>query len=167
MDFSPREGDWWLGMQIFERRRAMASALKNWLMVVLTLVFVLLYGAALLGKLRPLTDLSVVARLEPIIFVIIGYYFGRLPAQQNEETLKEEISRQIQRSDAAQHAKEQALQAREMLDEKVKNVKAVLAPIAPNTPVKGLIEHGTKEGGPANEEAIRHSIATALGILNT
>lgn len=156
-----------VGNAISERGRAMGDALKHWLMVVLTLVFVLLYGAALLGKLRPLTDLSVVARLEPIIFVIIGYYFGRFPAQQNEETLKEEISRQIKRSDAAQYAKEQALQAREILDEKVKNVKAVLASTAPSTSPKGVIERGINAGGPPNEEALRHSVATALGILNT
>jgi len=46
-----------------------------------------------------------IARIEPIIFVIVGYYFGRLPSQQNEKALKEEISRQTQRADAAQHAK--------------------------------------------------------------
>ena len=35
---------------------ASADALKNWIMVVLTLVFVGLYGAALIGWLKPLTD---------------------------------------------------------------------------------------------------------------
>jgi hypothetical protein len=42
-----------------------------------------------------------VLRLEPIIFVIIGYYFGRLPGQQNEKTLKQEIGRQTLRAAAA------------------------------------------------------------------
>ena len=81
-------------------------------MVVLTLIFVALYGAALIGWLKPLAGEKMVLRLEPIIFVIIGYYFGRLPAQQNEKTLKEEIGRQTQKADAAQHVKEQALQTR-------------------------------------------------------
>src|SRR5205085_576978 len=85
-----------------------ANALRNWVMTVLTAVFVLLYGAALLGWLKPLPDERALARLEPILFVIIGYYFGRLPAQQNEQTLKGELSRQTQKADAAQHAKEQA-----------------------------------------------------------
>ena len=102
-------------------------AVKDWVMVFLTLGFVVLYGLALLGKLRPLADASMVTRLEPIIFVIIGYYFGRLPGQQNEQTLKEEISRQTQRADAAQYAKESALQTREALDEKVKNARTALA----------------------------------------
>ena len=96
---------------------ASADALKNWIMVVLTLVFVALYGAALIGWLKPLTDDKMVMRLEPIIFAIIGYYFGRLPGQQNERTLKQEINRQTQRADASQSAKEQALQSNEALEE--------------------------------------------------
>ena len=105
---------------------ASSDTLKNWIMVVLTLVFITLYGAALTGLLKPLTDEKVVLRLEPIIFVIIGYYFGRLPGQQNEKTLQQEINRQTQRNDAAQSAKEQALQANEAMEEKVKNVKVTL-----------------------------------------
>jgi len=46
------------------------DALRNWLMVVLTLIFVALYGAALIGWLKPLADEKMVLRLEPIIFVI-------------------------------------------------------------------------------------------------
>ena len=105
----------------------LSEAIKDWVMVFLTLGFVVLYGLALLGKLRPLADASLVSRLEPIIFVIIGYYFGRLPGQQNEQTLKEEINRQTQRADAAQHAKETAQQSREALEEKVKNARTALS----------------------------------------
>ncbi len=96
-------------------------------MVVLTLIFIALYGAALFGWLRPLTDDKMVMRLEPIIFAIIGYYFGRLPGQQNERTLKSEINRQTQRADASQAAKEQALHTSGSLEEKIKNVNATLA----------------------------------------
>lgn len=59
-------------------------------------------------------------RLEPIIFVVIGYYFGRLPARQHETTLKEEIVRLARKADAALHAKEQLQQERKALEEKVK-----------------------------------------------
>ena len=103
------------------------DALKNWIMVVLTLLFVALYAAALIGWLKPLTDDKMVMRLEPIIFAIIGYYFGRLPGQQNERTLKQEINRQTQRADASQAVKEQAQQMSEALEEKIKNVKATLS----------------------------------------
>jgi ABC-type bacteriocin/lantibiotic exporter with double-glycine peptidase domain len=144
-----------------------ADDLKNWVMVALTLIFVLLYGAALIGWIKPLTDVTLVTRLEPIIFVIIGYYFGRLPAQQNEKTLKEEINRQTQRVDAAQHAKEQVQQAREALEEKVKNVEAVLVTASPGASFKGLVDHHDKVGGPVKEDALRYSVAAAINILNS
>lgn len=109
----------------------LTDAVKGWLMVLLTLAFLVLYGLALLGKLRPLSDASMVTRLEPLIFVIIGYYFGRLPGEENEQTLKDEIGRQTQRADAAQQAKETALQSREALDEKIKNARTALDNGAP------------------------------------
>src|SRR3712207_4544931 len=105
----------------------MSNAVRNWMMIVLTLIFVVFYAAALLGWLRPLSDIAMVTRLEPIIFVIIGYYFGRLPAQQNEQTLKDEIIRQTQKSDASQQAKEKANQECEALEEKIKNAVGVLS----------------------------------------
>jgi hypothetical protein len=105
---------------------SLSEAFKSWVMVLLALVFVALYGFALIGKLRPLADASMVTRLEPLIFVIIGYYFGRLPGEENEQTLKDEIGRQTQRADAAQQAKETALQSREALDEKIKNARTAL-----------------------------------------
>ncbi|HJP92958.1 MAG TPA: hypothetical protein VJ875_13450 [Pyrinomonadaceae bacterium] len=104
-----------------------ADILKEWVMVLLTTAFVSLYGLALAGKLRPLPDPSVVSRLEPVLFVVLGYYFGRLPAQQSEHTLKSEIERQTKRAEAAQQARETALQSRDALDEKVKNALTALA----------------------------------------
>jgi hypothetical protein len=100
--------------------------------------------------------------LEPVIFVIIGYYFGRLPAQQTEKTLKEEINRQTQKADDAQHVKERAQQTREALEEKVKNVRAALAPAASTRDV-------VESAGAADSagEPLRASVATALNILNT
>ncbi len=145
---------------------ATAETLKNWFMVVLTLVFISLYGAALIGWLKPLADEKMVMRLEPIIFVIIGYYFGRLPGQQNEKTLKQEISRQTQRGDAAQSAKEQALQSNEASEEKIKNVKATLSA---EQPVAATIS-GTdvfRSSGPSNEEGQRHLVGAAMRILNS
>jgi len=146
------------------------TALRNWVMTALTVAFVLLYGAALLGWLKPLPDERVVARLEPIIFVIIGYYFGRLPSQQNEQTLKGELGRQTQRADAAQHAKEQAQQTREALEEKVKNAKVTLASLvssATGLTARSLSEKADETSGIAREEALRQSVAAALNILNS
>lgn len=142
------------------------DTLKNWIMVVLTLIFISLYGAALIGWLKPLADEKMVMRLEPIIFVIIGYYFGRLPGQQNERTLKQEINRQTQRADASQSAKEQALQANESLEEKIKNVKATLASeraVASTISGSDLF----RSGGITHEEGLRHVVGAALRILNS
>jgi hypothetical protein len=143
------------------------DALRSWVMVALTLIFVILYGAALIGWLRPLADEKMVTRLEPIIFVIIGYYFGRLPAQQNEKTLKDEINRQTQKADAAQHAKEQAQQSRETLEEKVKNAHSALASASPNGSARGLTQHLDKADGAPRDETLRASMVAALNILNS
>lgn len=144
-----------------------ASYLKNWIMVVLTLIFSLLYAAALLGWIKPLADEKTVAHLEPIIFVIIGYYFGRLPAQQNEQTLKSEVARQTQRADAAQHAKEQMQQVRETLEEKVKNVRVTLASSAAGAAMKEFAGNADDMAAPPQAEALRQRVAMALNILNS
>lgn len=143
------------------------TALRNWVMTALTSIFVLLYGAALVGWLRPLPDERAIARLEPIIFVIIGYYFGRLPAQQNEQTLKGELNRQTQKTDAAQHAKEQAQQAREALEEKIKNVRVTLASSAAGAAAKAFTGNADETAAPNQTDAIRQKLATALNILNS
>lgn len=143
------------------------NALKGWVMIALTLTFVGLYGAALTGWLRPLADEKMVARLEPIIFVIIGYYFGRLPAQQNEQTLKDEIGRQTQKADASQHAKEQAQQTREALEEKIKNAHAALATPSSAATTASLAGHLNKAEGAVKDDPLRHSVSTALKILGS
>jgi hypothetical protein len=142
------------------------ESLKNWIMVVLTLIFISLYGAALIGWLKPLADEKMVLRIEPIIFVIIGYYFGRLPSQQNERTLKQEINRQTQRGDAAQSAKEQALQLNEALEEKIKNVKAALGSEHGGT-LTTSGSHLFAAGSRSHEETSRPVVGAALRILNS
>ncbi|HEY0426523.1 MAG TPA: hypothetical protein VGC76_01830 [Pyrinomonadaceae bacterium] len=107
-------------------RKSITEILKDSMMVILTLIFVLLYAAAFMGKFDPLKDNTMLLRLEPIIFILIGYYFGRLPSRQNEHFLKDEITRQTQKTDAAQYAKEQAQLEREMLEEKIKNARTAL-----------------------------------------
>ena len=141
---------------------AVANVLRESVTVLLTLVFVVLYGLALVGKLRPLPDLSIISRLEPVLFVVLGYCFGRLPAQQSEHTLKHEIERQSKRADAAQQARETALQSREALDEKVKNARTALAS-GPN--------FADKRAEPANSASIdmnQHgSVVAAFSILSS
>ena len=136
-------------------------------MVIPTLIFVVLYAGALLGWLKPLSDVTLVTRLEPIIFTIIGYYFGRLPAQQNEQTLKEEITRQTAKADAAQNLREQMRQEREALEEKLKNVQTILqaADSGRSSAVRG--EKPSAAGSENDLEILRHSLKTAVSVLNS
>lgn len=154
-------------METAESGNDLANSLRSWVMVALTLIFILLYASALIGWLKPLADEKMIIRLEPIIFIIIGYYFGRLPSQQNENTLKGEINRQTQRADAAQHAKEQAQQASEALEEKVKNAKATLTSAAPGVAAKGFAEGLDKAGMPIKEDVLRQSVVAALSVLDS
>ncbi len=131
-------------------------------MVALTLIFVVLYAAALFGLIKPLADISVVTRLEPIIFVIIGYYFGRLPAQANENTLKNEIIRQTQKTDAAQQIKEKTAQEREVLEEKIRNTQIALTPHLPHSLTKSATPATDEKSGVANQ-----LVETALKILGS
>lgn len=144
------------------RERSPGARFRIGGMMTLTLIFVLLYGVALLGWVKPVTDDKLVSHLEPIIFVILGYYFGRLPADQNENTLKDEINRQAQRADAAQHAKEQAQQARESLEEKMKNVKAAI-----ETNLSRIAENSDRAGGSGKDDNLRQSVAAAMSILKS
>ena len=145
--------------------QSISDLLKGWVMVGLTLVFISLYVAALFGWIEPLKDTSILTRLEPIIFVIIGYYFGRLPAQSNENTLKNEINRQSQRADASQQIKEKAQQGREVLEEKIRNVRVTLTEQKTggmSVRAKGIVDStGTAEGGKGQ------AVETALKILDS
>jgi hypothetical protein len=140
---------------------------KNWIMTVLTLIFVLFYTTALLGWLKPLSDMAVVTRLEPILFIIIGYYFASLPAQKTQAVMKDEIIHQAKKADAAQHSREQAQQEREILEEKLKNVRTVLMSVAGKRSSKTLIGSSLKTEAEENSESLRYSINTATDILNS
>jgi hypothetical protein len=150
-----------------------ANEVRGWMMVLLTLIFISLYGVALFGGFKYLMDDRMVSHLEPIIFIVIGYFFGRLPARQNEKTLKEEIGRQTMRAEAAQQAKEQIQQSREAVEEKIKNVRAILASSA--TKASSATEHPTKgsanpldnSGGAFRSESLRQTVDAALSILDS
>jgi hypothetical protein len=138
--------------------------IRSWVMVALTLIFIFLYALALTGWLKPLADERMVARLEPVIFVIIGYYFGRLPAQATEHTLKGEIDRQTKKADAAQNAKEQAQRTTETVEERLKNARVTLAAMPPSAGRRAHAESASL--GSSADDSLRHSVDIALSILN-
>jgi hypothetical protein len=110
-------------------KKSLSEAVRNSLMVILTLIFVFLYAAAFAGKLDPLKDNSMVLRFEPILFLLMGYYFGRFPARQDERVMKNEIERQAKQIDAAQFVKEKVQKDCKLLEERIENAKTVLRAI--------------------------------------
>ncbi|HEV7642776.1 MAG TPA: hypothetical protein VGO50_02435 [Pyrinomonadaceae bacterium] len=107
---------------------AMADSLKSWVMISLTLIFVLLYAAAFIFPTH-FESTTAIKELQPIIFVIIGYYFGRLPAQQTEDSLNREIDRQATKTDAAISAKGIALKNEASMEKKMEDAKTVLSSV--------------------------------------
>jgi hypothetical protein len=142
------------------------GGLRGWMMICITLIFVSLYAAALFGWLRPLSDVTMITRLEPIIFVIAGYYFGRLPGQSVERALKEEIIRQSKKTDAMQHAKELAEKERDTIEEKAKN-----ASLALGVTRRGLNESSHSRGDRTNPQTANgtcnESVQIAAKILDS
>lgn len=104
----------------------LAQVIKDSFFLILALVFIALYAAAFAGKLDPLKDNTMLMRIEPLILILIGYYLGRHPSRQCEETLRAEITRQHHIAQAAQIAKESLQTERDRLEEKIENVRTAI-----------------------------------------
>ena len=150
-----------------EDKETMIGGLRGWVMIWLTLIFVTLYAAALFGWLRPLSDVTMITRLEPIIFVIAGYYFGRLPGQSIERALKEEIVRWSKRTDAIQHAKELAEKERDAIEERAKNARIALSAYEVDLSKGGAMEKLGIDTRPAYIPVPKESVRIAVKILDS
>ncbi len=102
---------------------------KTTVIVLLTTVFVGLYVAAMFGWTSWKPDGAAIPLLQPVVYVIIGYYFGRIPAEATERTLRKEVETNAEKATNA--------------DAKVKAVRAVLATpasgpsVGPTAPLTG------------------------------
>lgn len=147
---------------------------QKWIIAGLTAIFVALYAAALFGWIVPLKDDSVVERVEAIVAVIIGYFFGRIPGEKNERTLKDEIRRQTEKTRTAEEGKEQAQDAKSRAEQKkveaeqkVKHTRAALAGIAPDFSPPKLTFDRSEAAPSVNDTSLRHSVAAAIRILDS
>jgi hypothetical protein len=136
-------------------RDEIAQDVKVWLMVLLTLVFVILYILAVTGRILPPSDDKLVLRLEPIMGVIIGYFFGRVPSFTNEKQL-------ARRARDAEARTSPALQAR------LEALRSVLAGDA--RPDESMQSRSHPPGArprvvEGDEAALRHRLTAALKIL--
>lgn len=148
--------------------QSMNDGVRTWMMVILTAVFVLLYVGALFGLISGVDtpeELQTLTRIESIVFVIIGYYFGRLPAQATEKTLKGEIERQSQKADQAEEEKGAAEGEKQALQEKMKNAKAALTASMPDAPTAKLAINLSQ--APPPPDALRQSVIAAVKVLES
>jgi hypothetical protein len=103
---------------------------KSMVIVVLTFVFVGLYIAAMFGRLGVSPDEKSIALLQPVVYVIIGYYFGRMPSEANEKRLQKEAdTKGAQAADATAKVKA----ARAVLTSPAAPRSGPLPPTAPLT----------------------------------
>ena len=152
-----------------DKGQTMQETMRSWVMMVLTFLFVLIYIGALAGLIpSPNTkqDPQTLSRIESIVFVIIGYYFGRLPAQATEQSLKEQVNHQTGKADQAEQDKTAALQDKQGLLEKVKNAKAALSAAMPEAQTEGLSANLSK-ASPTSADALRHSMVAAAKVLES
>lgn len=145
------------------------DGVRTWVIVVLTFIFVALYVAALFGLIHTsaAADQQTVTRLEAIVFVIIGYYFGRVPAQATEKTLKGEIHRQTGKADAAEADKDAAQRTAQALEEKVKNAKAALGSALPQKEMSADGLAVSLGRTTTNTDTLRQSVIAAARVLES
>jgi hypothetical protein len=146
--------------------QTMTDSLRTWVMVVLTVTFLCLYILALFGWITASSDTALLTHIEPIMFVIIGYYFGRMPGQQNEKTLKDEIGRQTEKTDHAQQEKDKVQKHAAALEQKVKGVRAALASAAPGVPLTEFAPTLSRTPDAAPAAALSHAVVAALNVLD-
>ncbi|MGD0334673.1 MAG: hypothetical protein ABSA90_15675 [Xanthobacteraceae bacterium] len=141
--------------------------IKSWIVVILTAIFVACYVAALFGWQATPND-KIVTTLAPIVAVIIGYFFGRMPSEKIENSLTQQAN---QRGVEAQHARE-AQSAAELrgtaLQQKVNDAVHALSGSAPHAPVGDLAITLSGAGPGAPDAAdVRRATVSALKILQS
>jgi len=142
----------------------MNEDIRTWIMVLLTLVFVGLYTLALLGGLSAPTDDKLLLRLEPILFAIIGYYFGREPSVRTENRLSSEVSEERKRRSAAESAeKDQAVKTARA----EQTITSTLDALSSSTPAASTVDLAQmlSSDTSVDDKSTRRAAAAAAKIL--
>jgi hypothetical protein len=119
----------------------MTEKLRSWTMVVLTAVFVFLYAITLLGIISTEgnhVDEALLLRLEPIVFAIIGYFFGRDPSVQTENRLHSDVRDERRRRVDAEESEKRNLVRAERARRTIEAAQAALGAGEPQVSAKGL-----------------------------
>jgi uncharacterized membrane protein YraQ (UPF0718 family) len=140
--------------------------IKSWIVVILTAIFVACYVAALFGWQATPND-KIITALAPIVAVIIGYFFGRMPSEKIENSLTQQVNQKNQEAQQAQQARNAAEVQRTALDQKVHDAVAALSAGAPQAPVGDLVLTLSGGGAGVDPAAVRSATVSALRILQS
>ena len=113
----------------------MSERWRTVMVLSISVLFVLLYVGALLGWAGLAPNKEALGYIQPVVWVIIGYYFGRVPGERNESRLKERADK----SDAAANAARRAASSAQV---RLSAIKARLAAVR-----SALREGATQTGG--------------------
>jgi hypothetical protein len=151
----------------------MEPEVRSWMMAALTAVFVILYVLALVGKL-PDANEDALGHVAPIVAVIIGYYFGRVPAEKHQKDLKEQIEREAtkakeeeKKAAAAKEAQTRETVERRAAEEKIAAARAALSSAESPPDAARAAFPSMRAADAASQDALRHGVAAALKILGS
>lgn len=141
----------------------MSERWRTAMVVSISILFVLLYVGALLGWAGLAPNEQALRYIQPVVWVIIGYYFGRVPGERTESRLKEQADKSEAAADAAQKAAGKAKVRLTATEEKLAAVRNVLR--GPSPPASGM---GVEAAGAPQIAAPAPSpVAAALRILES
>jgi hypothetical protein len=138
--------------------------LKKGTIAVLTLIFVALYVAGIIGVWRgdSAVNSKAITLLQPIVYVIIGYYFGRMPAEKTENALKEQADKKDKEAGAANTEAARS-------STKLQATKSVLEKAVGHTgvaPPSGFAQTLSTTKA-SNEDALKITIVQALNVIDS
>ncbi len=139
---------------------------KSWIVVILTFVFIACYLDGLFGS-QVTPNKDIVNALGPIVAVIIGYYFGRMPSEKVENSLKEQANQKTTEARQAQEERATALEQKSKLSQKVQDAISALSSGAPAAPVNELALTLSVKGADSPDDAVRTASVSALKILQS
>lgn len=130
--------------------------IKRLTIALLTILFVGLYFFAIVAVWvgDSAANSKAIALLQPIVYVIIGYYFGRLPSEKVEKQLKDEAMEKSKQADTAIVSASSAAS-------KLAAVKALLSKSIGSTSDTSLGANNAIDA----ENAMRLTIVHALNVL--
>jgi hypothetical protein len=130
---------------------------KTVIIVLLTAVFVVCHIVALSGYWTGTPNKDVLTSVAPIVSVIIGYYFGRLPSEKHEKEATQ-----------AQADKTAAVAQASALQQKINSAVSALSISAPTATVQDLAPTLSGVSGTvADAPTIRNAAAAALKVLQS